>query len=151
MIGRFKGYREVDGTFKPVEGVGVLFMNNKAYILKTPIATGNVTRIQVIPASVSPAIFVQNLGHIFKNDVVKYTFKEKGEYYSRYYKVVEHNNLIKYMELYRDYDIDDEDFTVTRGKFTNNRGDFREIDKPVGLNEVYTIVGNTWQNLEFER
>lgn len=151
MIGRFKGYRAVDGKYEAVEGTGVIYMNNKTYILKTSITTGTVSRAIVIPASISQAIFVQNLGHIFKGDIVKYTFREKGEYYSRYYKVVEQNNLIKFMELYRDYCISDTDTSVTRGKFTTHHGETRAIDKPMGLDESYMIVGNTWQNPEYER
>lgn len=152
MTGKFRGFKVVDEEFKEITGTGVLFINPKAYILKYTVPTSeSVTKIQVVPASVSQSIYVENLGHVYLGDVVKYTFKEKNEYYSRYYQIVERNNLVKFMELYRDYVLNEEDLTVTRGKFRTNLGEYRAIDTPMKYTETYTVVGNIWQNPEFGR
>ena len=152
MTGKFKGYKYIGGEYTPVEGSGVLFVNSKAYILKSSVPTlEQVTRVQVVPASVSQGVYVQGLGHIFKGDVVRFTFREKSEYYNRYYQVVEQNNLYRFMELYRDYMINECDFSIERGKYTNHKGDSRDIDTPMNLNETYTLVGNTYCNPEFTR
>ena len=151
MTGWFRGFKEVEDTVKPVEGIGILFSNHKAYVLKensdNPITFA---KTQVIPASVSPSVYVQSLGHVFAGDIIKYTFKHKKEYYTRYYQIVEHDNLIKLMELYRDYEIA-EDLTVTRGKFYNFRGEYRALDTSMPYDHTYTVVGNIWQNPEYGR
>lgn len=151
MTGRFRGFKESGGVFKLIEGTGVLYMNHKAFILKSPIPTlETISKVQVVPASVSQSVYVQNVGHLYIGDIVQYTFKEKSEYFSRVYEVVERSNVVKLMELYRDYVLDD-DLTVVRGKFKEHKGEFRAIDTPMTYTEIYTVLGNIWQNPEFER
>ena len=57
---------------------------------------------------------------------------------------------MKFMELYRDYDVD-ADLQVVRGRFKINRGKYRALDTPMKYDQTYTVVGNIWQNPEFER
>ena len=151
MTGKFRGAKIALDRFETVEGTGCLFMDSKAYILKSGAPTlGHCTRIQVVPASVSPSTYVQGLGHVFRGDVIRYTFKEKSNYFNRYYEVVEHNNVIKFMELYRDYVLD-ADMNVVRGKFKMNYGEHRSLDKPMSYDETYTLIGNVWDNPELEK
>ena len=76
MTGRFRGFALVKTEFQPVEGTGVFFIDHKAYIIKPTVPTiGASSKVQVVPVSVSPSVYVQDLGHIFAGDVVKYTFK----------------------------------------------------------------------------
>ena len=151
MTGRFRGFALVKEEFQPVEGTGVFFIDHKAYIIKSTVPTiGASSKVQVVPVSVSPSAYVQDLGHVFVGDVVKYTFKEKQDYFNIYYQVVEHGNVMKFMELYRDYVLD-ADLQVVRGRFKINRGKYRALDTSMKYDQTYTVVGNIWQNPEFER
>lgn len=151
MTGRFRGAKIASDHFETVEGCGCLFMDSKAYIIKSAAPTlGQTVRVQVVPASVSPSVFLQGVGHVFRGDIIRYTFKERKEYFNRYYEVVEHNNVIKLMELYRDYVVDD-DLSVVRGKFKTNAGEHRDILAPTRYDETYTLIGNTWDNPELGR
>lgn len=151
MTGKFRGAKVTDDKFEMVEGSGCLFVNYKAYILKTPIPTmEHLVKVQVVPASVSPSVYVPSLGHLYRGDIVRYTFKERDTYFNRVYRIDESNHVIRFVEVYRDYVLDD-DLTVVRGKFRTNTGEVREIDKPLGLYETYTLMGNIWENPELER
>lgn len=150
MTGHFRGAKIVGDSFEIVEGSGCLFMNHKAYILKSSVPTlEQLVKIQVVPASISPSIYIPTLGHLYRGDIVKYTFKERDTYFNRVYRVTENNQLMRFVEVYRDYVLDD-DLTVVRGKFRTNAGEVREIDKPLGLYEAYTLIGNIWENPELE-
>ena len=151
MTGKFRGAKVVGDKFKTVEGQGCLFVNSKAYIIKSSVPTvEQLTRVQVVPASVSPSVFIEGLGHVYKGDVIRYTFRERGEYFNRYYRVSEHHNTVRLTEIYRDYIIDC-DMHVVRGKFATNAGEVREILSPLTYNETYTLVGNIWENPELEK
>ena len=150
MTGHFRGAKVVGDHFEIVEGSGCLFMNNKAYILKSSIPTiDHLVKIQVTPATVSPSVYIPTLGHLYRGDVVRYTFKERDTYFNRVYRLTENNHVMRFVEVYRDYVLDD-DLTVVRGKFRTNAGEVREIDKSLGLYETYTLIGNIWENPELE-
>lgn len=150
MTGHFRGAKIVGDSFEIVEGSGCLFMNHKAFILKSSVPTlEQLVKVQVVPASVSPSVYVPALGHLYRGDIVKYTFKERDMYFNRVYRVTENNQLMRFVEVYRDYVLDD-DLTVVRGKFRTNAGEVREIDKSLGLYETYTLIGNIWENPELE-
>lgn len=151
MTGKFRGAKAVGDGFKIIEGQGCLFVNNKAYILKSSVPTvEQCTRVQVVPASISPSVFIEGIGHVYKGDVIRYTFKERSEYFNRYYRVSEVRNTFKLVEVYRDYIIDC-DMRVVRGKFATNAGEVREICTSPIYTETYTLVGNVWENPELEK
>jgi hypothetical protein len=85
---------------------------------------------------------------IYQGDIVKYSFKERGEIFNRYFVVKQNKQNTYCEELWRDYDLDNETFEVTRTHNTKYAGDIKAIDSFFITRCVCTVVGNVWQNPE---
>jgi hypothetical protein len=150
MTKRFRGIVYGKSTLRTVEGSGVLFANGKAYILKavSPISDA-VTKVRVLTNTVGQGVLLENLGNVYVGDVIRYTFKFDEDYYHRYYHLTEDNGSVVLSEIYRDYALDEE-LKPIRGKFYEHKGEVRNLSTPMTYKEMYDVVGNIWQNPEFE-
>ena len=144
MTGKFRGAERVGDKLEVVEGIGCLYTGGKVYIV-----SGNGAS-EVLPDSAGFGITVPCLGTIYKGDVIRYSFKEKSETYNRYYIVIEDDGIVKFKELYRDYGFSGDSYDVVRGKFTDNAGALRAVDKPLAIFETYTLLGNVYEHPELE-
>lgn len=84
---------------------------------------------------------------VYQGDIIRYSFTHAGEIYHRYLCIKESSTEVWAEELWRDYDMDCETFTVDRFhnvKYSGTRKDITSFNlyKPV------KVVGNIWQNPE---
>lgn len=84
---------------------------------------------------------------VYQGDILRYDFQHGGEYYHKYYRILEDNTEVWAEELWRDYELDCETFEVSRfhnTKYTGTRKNISEFNtiKP------WVVVGNIWQNPE---
>lgn len=84
---------------------------------------------------------------IYQGDIIRYSFIDHGNTYSRYYRIVEDELSVWAEELWRDYDLDCETMEVTRLHNIKYSGEHVGIDY-FNTYKPTVVVGNIWQNPE---
>lgn len=151
MYRKYRGFASLKGgKFERVDGNGVCVGIDGTYICRLT-ETDGVKKIipkRVVPSSASEGIPFMNVDYIYVGDFIQKSFKERGETFSIYYKVVHNRYGIALMELCRDFKVEN-DMTVTRLNNKEHEGNLVRPTLPT-LTECYRILGNKWENPELE-
>lgn len=143
MIYKFRGFNLKSKTW--IRGNGVEALNNAAQI------HDNVANVWVLvdPETVGRAIRLSDSTRteVYQGDIVRYSFKHKGETYHKYFKICENEYDTWAEELWRDHELDCETFEVSRFHNVKYAGTRKDITS-FNTRTAWTVVGNIWQNPE---
>lgn len=138
----FRGYNEKTESW--IHGNGLIQTKNASVICDT---LGK--RIIVKPETVGKRYTLRDSARtpVYQGDIIRYSFVDHGNTYSRYYRIVENELSVWAEELWRDYNLDCETMEVTRLHNVRYSGEQVSIDY-FNTYKPTIVVGNVWQNPE---